>query len=56
LLGKRTQDLAGKLDDFEFCAALTVAYYSSAFAFFRKKSEKSKINPKHIAKNTKWWN
>jgi hypothetical protein len=28
------QDLAGKLDDFEFRAALTVAYYSSAFAFF----------------------
>jgi hypothetical protein len=34
LLGKRTQDLAGKLEDFEFRAALTVAYYSSAFAFF----------------------
>jgi hypothetical protein len=31
-LGKRTQDLAGKFEDFEFRAALTVAYYSSAFA------------------------
>jgi hypothetical protein len=24
--------------------------------FFEKKSEKSKRNPKHIPKNTKWWN
>jgi hypothetical protein len=44
LLGKRTQDLAGKLDDFEFRATYVI-YYSSAFAF-KKKSEKSKKNLK----------
>jgi hypothetical protein len=30
MLGKRTQDLAGKFEDFEF----RDTYYGSAFAFF----------------------
>jgi hypothetical protein len=39
LLGKRTQDLAGKLDDFEFRATYTIVQH---LHFFGKKSEKSK--------------
>jgi hypothetical protein len=53
LLGKRTEDLAGKLEDFEFRATYTIVHH---LQFFEKKSEKSKRNPKHITKNTKWWN
>jgi hypothetical protein len=46
LLGKRTQDLAGKFEDFEFRAVLTVAYYSLAFAKnkFNLKNRKNKQN------------
>jgi hypothetical protein len=51
LLGKRTQDLAGKLEDFEFRATYTIIQH---FLYFEKKSEKYKRNTKHITKNTKW--
>jgi hypothetical protein len=50
LLGKRTEDLAGKLEDFEFRATYTIVQH---LQFFEKKSEKSKRNLKHIPKNTK---
>jgi hypothetical protein len=40
--------MAGKFEDFEFHAVLTVAYYSSAFAKNKFKSEKSKKQTKHI--------
>jgi hypothetical protein len=46
MLGKRTQDLAGKFEDFEF----RDTYF---LHFFEKKSEKYKRIAKHITKNTK---
>jgi hypothetical protein len=53
LLGKRTQDLAGKFEDFEFRDTYSMVQH---LHFFEKKSEKYKRNTKHITKNTKWWN
>jgi hypothetical protein len=53
LLGKRTQDLAGKLEDFEFRATYTKVQH---LHFFGKKSKKYKKNTKNITKNTQWWN
>jgi hypothetical protein len=45
LLGKRTQDLAGKLEDFEFRATIVQHLH-----FFGKKSEKYKRNQKILQK------
>jgi hypothetical protein len=53
MLGKRTQDLAGKFEDFEFRDTYTMVQH---FHFFEKNSEKYKRNTKHITKNTKWLN
>jgi hypothetical protein len=53
LLEKRTQDLAGKFEDFEFRDTYTMVQH---LHFFEKISEKYKRNTKEITKNTKWWN